>query len=256
MAIDARWQFLALAIPAGTGFGHHDHDEHQLVLVDDGVVGLATATSTWAIPAGCGVWLPATVGHEVLGVVDGHARFGYLRAPDGWVPPPPGAVALSPLARAAVAVLSDPGARRGAPRRRLEAVLLDEVERFDPVPLLVALPQDPAARHVAELVLTDPADDRGLDALAADAGASPRTLQRRFPDETGLSFRAWRRRARLQQAMAHLDAGETVTATAYATGFSTPSAFVNAFRDELGITPAVWARRAGGDGLNPGDGSA
>jgi hypothetical protein len=58
-----RWQFLTLELARNTGFGRHHHDEHQLVVVERGVVGLATPDTVWAVPRAVGVWLP---GESVL----------------------------------------------------------------------------------------------------------------------------------------------------------------------------------------------
>ena len=107
---------------------------------------------------------------------------------------------------------------------------------------MVALPTDPAARHVALALVADPTDERALEALAADAGTSVRTLQRRFRAETGLGFQSWRRRAGLQHAMTLLAADHSVTEVAHRCGFSSASAFIAAFRGELGVTPAGWRR--------------
>src|SRR5215210_8076511 len=85
------WQLLALDIPKGTGFGRHLHAEHQLVVVHGGVLGLATPDAVWAVPAGCGAWLPAGADHEVLGIADAAATFAYLGPVDGWTVPAAGA---------------------------------------------------------------------------------------------------------------------------------------------------------------------
>lgn len=238
-----QWQFLSLDLRRGAGFGRHRHEEHQLVVVDRGIVGLATPTATWAVPSACGAWLPAAAEHEVIGIADAAVTFAYLRVSPDWRPPAAGAVVtVTPLLRSAVSTLATPGARRGDRRRRLEAVLFDEVTDLQPVQLPVPLPNDPAARLVAATMLADPCDSRTVGELGALAGASGRTLQRRFSEETGLAFRDWRRRARLQRSMVELSAGRSVTATAYTCGFSSVSAFITAFRTEVGTTPAGWAR--------------
>ena len=47
----------------------------------------------------------------------------------------------------------------------------------------------------------------------------------------------WRRRLRLVEALRLLAAGEPVTRVALDVGYATPSAFIEAFRRELGRTP-------------------
>jgi AraC-like DNA-binding protein len=243
VVVSGHWQFLTLDLAPDTGFGRHRHDEHQLAVVERGVVGLETPDEVWAVPRGVGVWLPAGAEHRVIGIADASVTFAYVTT-SGWSPPPAGAVTLEPLLRDAVAVLSTRGARRGDRRRRLEAVLLDELDDIRPVRLLLALPVDPSARLVAAAIIGDPSDRRTIDAFGREVGSSGRTLQRRFAEETGLGFREWRGRARLQRAMVELEADRTVTETAFVCGFSSVSAFVNAFRTAIGTTPAQWTGRA------------
>jgi AraC-like DNA-binding protein len=95
---------------------------------------------------------------------------------------------------------------------------------------------------VAEAIRDAPDDPRRLADWARVAAASPRTLERRFRRETGMSFGAWRQQARLLRALELLAAGEPVTATALQVGFETPSAFIALFRRALGTTPGRYFR--------------
>lgn len=56
----------------------------------------------------------------------------------------------------------------------------------------LALPREPRARAIASALMADPADPRGLDEWAADAGVSAKTIARAFVDGTGWTFREWR----------------------------------------------------------------
>ncbi len=100
---------------------------------------------------------------------------------------------------------------------------------------------------VSPLLLADPADARGLAAWARAAGASPRTLARLFAKETGLTFRAWRQRARLLHALVELAARKPVTSVAFEAGYDSPSAFIAAFKREFGTTPARYFRDQASD---------
>jgi len=121
-------------------------------------------------------------------------------------------------------------------------VLLDEVAHIPADAALVPLPFDEPARAIADAVLAQPADARSFDQLAREVGASTRTLQRRYRAETGLTFQAWRRRARVQCALGWLAEGTPISMVAHDCGFSSVSAFVHAFRGEMGTTPAAWRR--------------
>ena len=82
-----------------------------------------------------------------------------------------------------------------------------------------------------------PDDDRGLAALAKQAGASLRTLQRVFTRETGLTLEAWRQKARLIHSVARLTAGASVTDAALGSGYRSVGAFIGAFSRQFEVTP-------------------
>lgn len=60
--------------------------------------------------------------------------------------------------------------------------------------------------------------------------------------ELGMSLRTWRRRLRLVKAIEMLGGGLGVTQTAMEIGNGSTSAFVYAFRSELGCSPQVYVR--------------
>jgi len=101
-------------------------------------------------------------------------------------------------------------------------------------------PADPRLRDVAAILADDPADGRTLAELGRATGASERTLSRLFRHDTGMTFPQWRAQLRLQHATLLLAAGSTVTGAATASGYSNVSAFIAAFRDAFGVTPAAY----------------
>jgi AraC-like DNA-binding protein len=104
----------------------------------------------------------------------------------------------------------------------------------------VPMPTDPRALAVAQGIVDDPADARGLDAWGRAVGASARTLARLFGTQTGLSFGRWRTQARLRAALSLLATGMPVGVIAHRVGYRTPSAFVAAFRQALGVPPGSY----------------
>ena len=70
---------------------------------------------------------------------------------------------------------------------------------------------------------------------------SERTLARRFEAAVGMSLRSWRRRLRLFKAIELLD----VTRTAMELGYGSTSAFVYAFRTDMGGSPQAYMRGRG-----------
>lgn len=121
----------------------------------------------------------------------------------------------------------------------LEAQLANEPD----APLRLPLPQDPVAHAVASAITRDPGTS--LAAVLEGAGASRRTIERRFRSETAMSLGQWRRRARVLAAVAMLADGNSVTRVASAVGYATPSSFVAAFRSELHAPPRAFMRDSG-----------
>jgi AraC-like DNA-binding protein len=236
-------RFLAVDLGRSGTVSTHAHGLHQLLRIERGAVAFGHDRGAWVVPTGGAVWVPAGLRHRFEALDDTMAWALYVRPRPADRLPPAGPVELSPLLHTLLLTLSRP-VPNAARRARLEEVVRDELHDLRPRSFVVALPTDPAARHVAREVLADPGDGRSLADLAQGAGTSVRTLQRRFRAETGLPFQTWRRRAGLQGAMAALARGDSITATAHRCGFGSSSAFIAAFRSEIGVTPAAW-RRAG-----------
>ena len=82
----------------------------------------------------------------------------------------------------------------------------------------------------------DPGLDHDIDAWAEQVGVSRRTLTRRFREETGLSFGAWRRRVRLLEAMTREAQGATLREVTATVGYRSPRAFQAMMQRTLGIS--------------------
>jgi AraC-like DNA-binding protein len=88
-------------------------------------------------------------------------------------------------------------------------------------------------------------DASTMQALARELRTSVRTLQRQLRS-AGTSFRTERDRARIERAKLLLRETQlTVSAIASRTGFSSPSAFVSAFRRATGGTPGSFRENGG-----------
>jgi len=231
-------------MPPGTRFATHTHDSHQLMWARAGVLIVVAEAGTWVLPPTRALWIPATVPHETSSSGRATMRTLYLRpelCPITWPAPQP--VAVSPLLaelidHLAEAVL-DPERRAHA-----ETVLFDLLEPVAQSTIEAPLPVDERARDVAAALIDNPADPRSLDQWGRQVGASGRTLARAFANETGISFSRWRTSVRLRAALPHLAAGESVAKVSRRVGYGTPSAFVAAFRREVGLTPGDYFRAA------------
>jgi AraC-like DNA-binding protein len=145
------------------------------------------------------------------------------------------------VVRAVLDRLEAPPYLSAAPRIHAEELALSLLEPVEVSTIDIPLPRDTRTRLVAEALLSDPSDDRSLEDWGRHVGASARNLSRLFVAETGMSFSTWRTRARMRRAIEWLAADHTVAYVSRRSGYATPSAFVQAFRRELGRTPGEFA---------------
>ncbi len=85
------------------------------------------------------------------------------------------------------------------------------------------------------------ATDLGLDAIAARAGMSTRSLNRRFREQTGTTPLQWLLRARIRRAQHLLEAtSHPVDRIAAQVGFGSPTAFRDRFKRIVGASPQTY----------------
>jgi AraC-like DNA-binding protein len=63
-----------------------------------------------------------------------------------------------------------------------------------------------------------------------------------FRAELGVSFGRWHKQLRLMHGLSRLAAGDKVTSAALEAGYSSVSAFIQAFRQHFGVTPGSYLR--------------
>jgi len=233
-----------LELAAGTWFPWHEHEQHQLVWAPRGVVAVNVGDAHWVLPPTRALWLPAGVRHRTG--ASGRARLLGIYADPASCPvgfPEPCLVLVRPVLRELLEYLT--GELDEDARTRAEAVVFDLLEPYETVPLTVPMPGDPRALAVANAVLADPADRRGLADFGDEVGASDRTLARLFLAECRMTFGRWRTQARLRASLPLLAADLPLEGVARRVGYSSPSAFVAAFRRAVGVTPGEYFRPAG-----------
>jgi len=230
--------------PFGYRSDNHWHGRAQLVYACAGVVKVTAKQGSWVVPQHRGVWIPAQTAHRIESAGAFSMRSLYVRddSPGDSVlelPSECGVVAVSPLLRELILTaaespqLYDVSGRDG----RVMDLILSEIRSLPMVPLHLPEPTDSRLRQITAALRENPADTRTLEAWGRHAGASPRTLARLFPAETGMTFRQWQRQARLLDGLIRLAEGEPVTSVALEVGYENPSAFIAMFRSTLGVTP-------------------
>lgn len=236
---------LATDYPAGYDIAPHRHTRAQLLYASEGVMTVTAETGSWVAPPQRAVWVPAGMEHTVAVNRPVSMRSLYVRpddAPD--LPATCRVVGVSALLRALIlrAMKIPQLYDENGPDGRIMRVILDELHSLPATPLHLPHPRDPRLTRVTEQLQAAPGDARPFGDWSRLAGASPRTLSRLFVMETGLTFRAWRQRARLLQALVELAEAKPVTSVALDAGYDSPSAFIAAFRRAFGTTPARYFR--------------
>jgi AraC-like DNA-binding protein len=99
------------------------------------------------------------------------------------------------------------------------------------------------ARSVVARILSDPSLLRA-EAVASSSGLTLRSLQRLFSDFVGVGPKWVIQRYRLHEALARLDAGESVDFAALALdlGYTDQAHFIRDFKSLVGRTPAEYGR--------------
>lgn len=237
-------------IQPGTGFAPHQHDWVQFLYATSGTLSVSLAHGSFTVPTRHALWIPPGVQHQVHAQSTVDFRSLYIAAnaleqPDRLRCE---VVEVSPLVRelivaaAALPVEYDEAGRPG----RLIKTLLDELQCLQATDIYLPLPGDARLQAICQALAQTPADPRDLDAWAAQAHVSPRTLARLFIKETGLGFLKWRQRLRLYRSLEMMAAGASVTTTALEVGYNSSSAFIAAFKLQFGKAPREFL------GMSPG----
>ena len=241
---------LAYEYPAGHNVPEHAHDSDQLVYATRGVMEVSAGHSLWLTPPHLALWIPARTWHRIRMPHAVSMRTLYLRR--GIVPRAMEVCTVlhvSPLLRELVVEAVRIGQLRMKNRLHcaLRDLIVSQLQNASPVPMFVALPEDSRALGVAQAFIANQADAPSLDALCRRVGVSVRTIQRAFRREVGMTFEFWRRQVRLMKGIELLVEGCSVKVVAAEVGYRQPSAFVELFRQTLGMTPKAWASALHGE---------
>lgn len=218
----------------------------KLSYASEGVLRVATPAGAWIAPPQRAVWIPAGVTHreETCGPASMRSLY-FATAVCGALPSACAVFNVPPLLRELILKAAQHSVLDAAfpAQQRLALVIVDQLEALEPAAAqTLPAPRDKRALAIAQQLQAAPESDEPLALLARRAGASVRTAQRLFVQETGLSFARWRQRLRLLTALERLGAGRNVTETALNVGYTSVSAFVSAFRREFGVTPGRFER--------------
>ncbi len=227
-------------LASGGEIDAHRHDDHQIAYASKGTIAVTTDAGSWVAPATRALWIPAgTVHqHQAHGELDLHL-VGLPTTENPLGLDKPAVIAVSPLLRELIVAYTWDPDNDSPPRLRLRAVMLDQLALSPERPLHLPTPTDPLLRELHDALRADPADNRSLDDLGRQVGASARTLSRRLRDDLGLTYPQWRTQLRLHHALILLADDTPVTTVAHRCGWSSASTFIDVFRRTFGHTPGT-----------------
>ena len=234
-----------IGLERGATMSDHAFGWGQLIYASSGVGRVAADDAQWLLPVARALWVPPRVRHTLHCTTRLELRTLYI--PPDLVPIEDRScvvLGVGDLLRELILRLTtvESSELRSTRVQRLVAVLFDEMSAAPRTALDVPLPRRNPARRLAERLLADPASGQSLDDACGGIGASRRTLERHFLSQTGTSLGAWYRLVRLHHGVAQLGLGKSTTEVAEALGYSSPSAFVVAFKGVFGTTPARYFR--------------
>ena len=236
---------LAADYRGGSRIERHRHRWPQLVYATRGVMTVDVAEGSWVVPSHRAVWIPAGIEHEIAMTGTVGMRTLYL-SPDLGPRLPPHCVAMDVSALLRELILET--IRHGMLHRdvpiqaRLLGVLLDQLASIQAAPLRLPLPTHARVKAVLERLRGMPLEEMSLETVANEACVSVRTLERVMATETELTFAQWRLRMRMLHALRLLAEEQPVRSVALAVGYQSASAFIAAFKRELGVTPSDYHR--------------
>jgi AraC-like DNA-binding protein len=222
-------------------------DRHYLLCASAGTLRLEADDQSWLLPPARAALIEA--GRPIHVTITRPATTSSVLFDAGYQSAPPAPLVvfdLSPLARALLTECAEWGeSDEPLPPygetlfAALAAVAWRLAER--PSPVVVPAGRSPELRHALELTEQRLGGPVTFEEVAAAVGLAPRSLARRFEEETGLTWRAVLRRLRILGAIELLaEHDASIGQVAFAVGYQSLSAFNAAFLELIGRTPSEY----------------
>lgn len=244
---EAGWHVLSKRHKPGSVLPEHSHQTGQLVFALSGVMLVRTGSMLWSVPPQRALWVPPGHPHtiEMLSLVEMRTVYfqpvliaqcaGFLRRDEVH------AVVASLLLKELIVGLFDD--RHPVDAQGLMArLLLCTLRETSLLPTYLPMPKSPRLHGALRKLLASNDWHLTSPEIAAHAAMSERTFCRHFKADVGISFRAWRQRARIISSLDMLAADRSVKSIASVMQFASAAAYVAAFRMLLGCAPNAFRR--------------
>ena len=222
-------------------------DRHYLLCASAGALRLEAQGRAWLLPPARAALIEA--GRPIRVSIPQPVTTASVLFDIAFTPAPPAPLTvfdLSPLARALVTECGTWG-NSDQPLTAYAETLFGALAAVtwrlaeQPSPVVVPVGRSPELRRALRLTEERLGSEVRFEDLADEVGLAPRSLARRFSEETGMTWRAALRRMRVLRAIEELAADDTpVTKIACMVGYSSLSAFNATFQELTGRTPTEY----------------
>lgn len=216
--------------------GVHQHDKGQMLFTQGGCVHIHLPNRLCMLPPTRVAWIPPGTPHRAVMTRPVDYRSVYVdvsRHRD--LPAIVEVLDATPLLKTVLERIATADFGQNwatGPAANLLAVCVDEIRTAPRQPMFLPLPSD---YRLAGLDTTELPPPLGM--LAANLGASEKTIGRIFRRETGMGYQQWRQQWRLLKAIELMGENRPLSTVAFDVGFSSDSSFIAFFGDMTGLTP-------------------
>ena len=218
----------------------HHHQSHQLLLSTNSDISLRLRDEKISLPAESACLIPSGVDHALLTQKSCIVHCIYFKA----VLPINSyrSVSLSRLIKEMIQELSKEKSSELS-KRLLSTCLYDQLanllwENYQPRTTL-----SKPLRRACEIIYNHSAIDLSISELAKKVGVSDRTLRRLASTQLNYSLSDFRVRCRMHEACRLLQTDMSVSQVSGQVGYESESAFYNAFRTVVGMTPLQFRKK-------------
>lgn len=223
----------------------HQHARHQLLYASAGTMRLEVAGAAWLLPPQRAAWIGGGVAHRVsLGRPVALRTVWISPSLAPWATPECRVFAVDALAREMILhsarfdAAHDPADPLARAWFTALAGLAEEWAKRE-LPLVLPVARSEGLARAMAWTRARLAEQPAVGEAARAAGMSPRTLARRFREETGGTWAGYLRAARMMRAAELLSAGElSVTEVAFAVGYQSLGSFSRTFTELCGLRPS------------------
>ncbi|WP_448550289.1 AraC family transcriptional regulator [Thalassotalea fusca] len=223
----------------------HQHLWGQFVYASHGVLLVTASNHRYIVPAQQGVWVPSHTLHEVTSQTDAKIVSVYIDNREAASLPNSATVlSVSPLLQALLveAAQLPEHIQWYSADGRLLRLIRDYLCKANPIVFHLPYPTDKRLIKAVSIIERDSMESLNIQAVCTEVGMSVRHFSRLFKVETGITFREWKLRQRIQSAIQLLNLGHAVNTTALMLGYESASTFIAMFKQQTGVTPGEFLK--------------